>query len=66
MGGSFGLLHPVAFHNLTIPVDADIPGAARLGLTVQHGRIRDVVVFKHALFKLALGSEVLLRNKERK
>lgn len=66
MCGSLGLLHPVALHNLTVTVDADIPGAPGLGLTVQHGRVRNVVVLKHALFKLTLWSEVLLQNKIKK
>lgn len=60
MGGAFGLLHPVALHDLAIAVDADVPRATRLALTVQHGRVRHIVVLKHALFKLTLWVEVLL------
>lgn len=63
MGGAFRLLHPVALHDLAVAVDADVPRATRLTLTVQHGRVRHVVVLEHALFKLALRVEVLLGKK---
>lgn len=59
---SLGLLYPVALHDLTVTVDTDIPGAARLGLAIEHGGVRNVVVLKHALFELALRSEVLLKR----
>lgn len=57
---SLVLLHPVALHDLTITVDANIPAAARLRLTVEHGGVRNVVVLEHTLFELTLRSEVLL------
>ena len=66
MSGSFGLLYPVALHDLTIAVDSYVPGAAGLGLAVEHGRVCDVVVLKHALLELTLGSEVLLRGKKQR
>lgn len=66
MGGAFGLLHPVALHDLAVAVDADVPVATRLGLAVQHGRVRHVVVVKHVLFKLTLRVEVLLKKKQKK
>lgn len=62
---SFGLLYPVALHDLAITVDTDIPAAARLGLAIEHGRIRNVVVLKYTLLELALWSEVLLLRKEK-
>lgn len=65
MRSSFGLLYPVALHDLAITVDTDIPAAARLGLAIEHGRIRNVVVLKHTLLELALRSEVLLLRKKR-
>lgn len=60
-----GLLYPIALHDLTISVDTDIPGAARLGLTIEHGWVRDIVVLKHALFELTLRGEVLLQEKRK-
>lgn len=60
MCSSFVLLYPVALHDLTITVDANIPAAARLRLTVEHGGVRNVVVLEHTLFELTLRSEVLL------
>lgn len=60
MRGSFVLLYPVALHDLTITVYANIPAAARLRLTVEHGGVRHVVVLEHTLFELTLRSEVLL------
>lgn len=60
MSCSFGLLHAVALHDLAITVDTDIPGAARLGLAIQHGGVRDVVVLEYTLLELTLRSEVLL------
>lgn len=60
MCSSFVLLYPVALHDLTITVDADIPAAARLRLAVEHGGVRDVVVLEHTLLELTLRSEVLL------
>lgn len=59
---SFGLLYPVALHDLAITVDTDIPATARLGLTIEHGRVCNIVVLKHALLELTLRSEVLLRR----
>lgn len=59
---SFVLLHPVALHDLTITVDTNIPAAARLRLTVEHGGVRNVVVLEHALLELTLRSEVLLER----
>lgn len=61
---SFGLLHPVALHDLAVTVDTDIPGAARLGLAIEHGGVRNVVVLKHTLLELTLRSEVLLERKK--
>lgn len=58
---SFGLLYPVALHDLAITVDTDIPGAARLGLAIEHGGVCNVVVLKHTLLELTLWSEVLLK-----
>lgn len=63
MCGSFGLLYPVALHDLAIPIDTDIPGAARLGLAIQHGGVCNVVVLKHTLLELTLWSEVLLESR---
>lgn len=63
---SFGLLHPVALHDLAVTVDTDIPGAARLGLAIEHGGVRNVVVLKHTLLELTLRSEVLLERKKKK
>lgn len=63
MGGPLGLLDPVALHDLSVPVDADVPGPARLGLPVQDGRVRHVVVLKHTLFELTLWSEVFLKRR---
>lgn len=60
MCSSFGLLYPVALHDLAITVDTDIPATARLGLTIEHGRVCNIVVLKHTLLELALRSEVLL------
>lgn len=57
---SFVLFNPVALHNLTITVDTNVPAAARLRLTVEHGGVRNVVVLEHTLFELTLRSEVLL------
>lgn len=59
---SLGLLYPVALHDLTITVDTDIPGAARLGLAIEHGGVCNVVVLKHALLEPTLRSEVLLKR----
>lgn len=59
---SFGLLYAVALHDLAITVDANIPGAARLGLAVEHGGVCNVVVLKHTLLELTLWSEVLLKR----
>lgn len=36
MAGTLGLFDAISFHDLAILVDADVPGPARLGLTVQH------------------------------
>lgn len=63
MCSSFGLLHPVALHDLAVAVDADVPGATRLGLAIQHGRVRNIVVLKHALLEFTLRSEVLLESR---
>lgn len=60
MRGSFGLLYPVALHDLAITVDTDIPGAARLSLAIEHGGVCNVVVLKHTLLEPTLWSEVLL------
>lgn len=63
---SFGLLYPVALHDLAITVDTDIPGAARLGLAIEHGGVCNVVVLKHTLLELTLWSEVLLEINTKK
>lgn len=60
--GSLRLLHAVAFHDLSVSVDADVPRPARLGLSVQDGRVGDVVVLEHTLLKLTLGCEVFLKD----
>lgn len=66
MGSSFGLLYPIALHDLAVTVDTDVPGSARLGLTIEHGGVRNVVILKHTLLELTLWGEVLLEiNKER-
>lgn len=62
MSRSFGLLHSVALHDLPVSVDADVPRATRLALSVQHGRIGHVVVLKYTFFKFTLGVEVFLQN----
>lgn len=62
MCGALRLLDAVSLHDLAVPVDADVPGPARLGLSVQDGRVGDVVVLKHALFELAFWREVLLKD----
>lgn len=59
---SFGFLYPVALHDLAITIDTNIPGAARLSLTIEHGRVGHVVVLKDTLLELALRSEVLLKR----
>lgn len=66
MCGPLGLLHSIALHDVTIPVNADIPGASGLGLAVEHGRVRNIVVLKHALLELTLRSEVFLKESRRK
>lgn len=63
MCSTFGLLHPIALHDLSVAVDTDIPGAARLALSVEHGGVRHVVVLKHTLFELTLWSEVFLKRR---
>ena len=63
--GSLRLLHAVPFHDLSVSVDADVPRPARLGLSVQDGRVGDVVVLEHALLKLTLGREVFLKDTQR-
>ena len=60
MCGALGLLDPVPLHDLAVPVDADVPGPARLGLSVQYGGVGDVVVLKHTLLELALRRKVFL------
>lgn len=60
---SLGFLNAVSLHDLPIPVDSEVPRSPRLGLSVQDGRVGDVVVFEHTLFKLTLGSEVFLKDK---
>ncbi len=62
MCSSFGLFDPIALHDLAITVDTDIPGAARLGLAVEHGGVCNIVVLKHTLLELAFWSEVLLKR----
>lgn len=62
----FGLLYPVALHDLAITVDTDIPGAARLGLAIEQGGVCNVVVLKHTLLELTLWSEVVLKRKKRR
>ena len=61
---SFGLLYSVALHDLAVTVDTDIPGAARLGLAIEHRGVCNVVVLKHTLLELTLRSEVLLKRKK--
>lgn len=60
--GSLCLLDTVPLHDLSVPVDADVPGPPRLGLSVQDGRVGDVVVLKHTLLKLTLRREVFLKD----
>lgn len=59
---SLRLLDPVSLHDLAVPVDADVPSTSRLGLSVQDGRVGDVVVLKYTLLKLALRREVFLQD----
>lgn len=60
VSSTLGLLDPVSFHDLSVSVDADVPRSARLRLSVEDGRVGDVVVLEHALLELALGCEVFL------
>lgn len=62
VSSSLGLLDPIPLHDLSVPVDADVPRPARLGLSVQDGRVGHVVVLKHTLLKLALRREVFLKH----
>lgn len=64
--GSFGLLYPVALHDLAVAIDTNIPGAARLRLAIKHGGVCNIVVFKHTLLEPTLWSEVLLEINSRK
>lgn len=61
---SLRLLDTVPFHDLSVSVDTDVPRPARLGLSVQDGRVGDVVVLKHTLLKLTLRREVFLQDTE--
>lgn len=65
MSGSLSLLDTIPLHDLSVPINPNVPGPARLGLSVQDGRVGDVVVLKHTLFKLTLGREVFLKDTER-
>ena len=62
---SLGLLDTVSLHDLSIPVDADVPRPPRLGLSVQDGRVGHIVVLKHTLLKLTLRCEVFLKHTEK-
>lgn len=61
VSSSLGFLHPVPLHDLSVPVDADVPRPSWLGLSVQDGRVGHVVVLKHTLFELTLRREVFLK-----
>lgn len=56
----FSLLHPVAFHDLPLFIEAQKPRPARLLLSVEHRAVDHVVVLKHRLFKLAFGCKQFL------
>ena len=62
VGGALGLLYAVALHDQAVPVDADVPGPARLCLAVQDGRVGHVVVLKYTLLELTLGREEFLED----
>jgi len=62
VSSTLGLLDAVSLHDLSVPIDADVPGPPRLGLPVQDGRVGDVVVLKHTLLELALWCEVFLQH----
>lgn len=56
----FGLLDPVAFHDLTLLGEAEEPGPARLLLSVHSGRVDHVVVLENGLLEFALRREHFL------
>lgn len=58
----FRFFDPVPLHDLSVSVDPDVPGPTRLGLSVQDGRVGDVVVLEHTLLELTLRREVLLQD----
>lgn len=60
VSSSLCLLDAVPLHDLAVPVDADVPSPPWLGLSVQDGRVGDVVVLKHTLLKLTLRCKVFL------
>lgn len=54
------LLDPIPLHDLSVSVDANVPRPTRLGLSVQDGRVGDVVVLEHAFLELTLRREMFL------
>lgn len=58
----FGLFDPVALHHLSLFIQAQEPGPARLLLSVQHGAVDHIVVLEHRLLKLTLGCKQFLRG----
>lgn len=54
------LLHVVPLHDSTLLVQPQVPGPTRGLLSVQHGRVGDVIVLKHRLLELALRGKMFL------
>lgn len=65
MSSRFGLFNTVPLHHSPLLIEAEVPGSTRLLLPVQHGRVGHVIILKHRLLKLALWSEVFLRDRQR-
>lgn len=62
----FGLFDPVALHDLSLFIEAEKPGPARLFLPVEHRAVDHIVVLKHRLLKLTLCCEQFLRRQKHK
>ena len=62
VGGGFGLLDPIALHDLALLGEAQEPGPARLLLPVHGGGVDDVVVLEHRLFEFTLRSKHFLQR----
>ncbi len=63
VGCSFSLFDPISFHDLSVPVNTNVPGPTRLRLTVQDRGVCDIIVLKHTLLKLALRREMFLKQR---